>query len=584
MNYLLRDSCIKFSNAIGFILIAIFSILIYTSELIGYTISMYTSIPPLYWILFFIPLVIGIANSVFLIATKYNPILLFETILLMFITRLIFSCLPILKGISMWGTGDPVTHLYEFNVILNTGHFASGLYYPISHVLLSCVTIITNSDLQYIFLRSNYILFIPAILGVYLLARELFQNKTQVMLYIIITFALISGFGMFFPISNAYSIAPLFIFLFLKASKTDTFNSKTYMLLSILFCILYIPFHPHAVACLIIIFCTFLLFEKCSKYYAIPEFIKSNYSAIIILLLGILFFAWYSSFGMFKIGILKIADSFSVSYNPSQFDSLLNTASTASSYGYNPIEYGLRTYYSLIIILFFTLIALYFIYRDWQHGVKKYTLLILYPSIAIFISITILLYIGKYDGYGPERFLGFATLFGFFAMIYALHQLFFGQAKSNRVYFLKIVILFLFILGWCSMNFAVSYPSPFTLSWSPQYVESDKVSIDWIKANSINFDVNSITLQLVLQRNGIGIHYAPFHFNYNSKPHLGSSFDKYQYLLINKLDQILYIELFPNLAKDRWYSHDFLRLDNDFSVNKIHTVGETNIWLISPQK
>jgi hypothetical protein len=573
----------KVSYILGFLSISLFSVLVYTTELKGYEISLYTSIPETYWIFFLLPFIIGITYSIAWIrAEKHQTLPFLYAILLILISGLIFASLPILKGYTFWGSGDPATHFATIDYILNTGYFMGQLIYPVSHVLVSGVTIVTRSEGSYVFLRSGLFFIIPALSGFYLMSREILRDKTQIRLFITMIGVLLYGLGIYYyPINFAYILGPIFIFLLFKASQSSSAHQKRYMGLLIVLCLFFIPLHPHVVAAFIIIMSTFVVFHY---VYQNPEYAKFKFMAILTILLTVIFYMWYSQFYLFQLTLTNIAEIFSNSMRPSDLDLLLQTVATANAYGINPIEIFIKTYFNSVIILVFTCFSVYFIYRDWKKGIKNYSLLALFPSIIIFIILTIILYTGEFNGYGPERFLGFALILCLFPTVYALHQIFVHRSKNNFANLFKVFLLFLLILSMGIMNLASFYPSPFVFKWNDQFTQSDRIGIDWLKGHAIPIDVNSITLSLVLERNGIATHIPPYHFNYNSTPYLGSSFNKRQYLIINPLDRSLYVDVFSNLAKERWSTGEFLRLDHDPSLSKVYCTGETDIWLINQRK
>ncbi len=90
----------------------------------------------------------------------------------------------------------------------------------------------------------------------------------------------------------------------------------------------------------------------------------------------------------------------------------------------------------------------------------------------------------------------------------------------------------------------------------------------------------ALTLVGPLLRRGIRSKIPPYHFNYNNHTMLGESYTKSSYLTLNKLDRLLYTEIWPNLAEFRWYAKDFEKQEHDASVDKIYTSGGCDIRYI----
>jgi len=74
--------------------------------------------------------------------------------------------------------------------------------------------------------------------------------------------------------------------------------------------------------------------------------------------------------------------------------------------------------------------------------------------------------------------------------------------------------------------------------------------------------------------------YPPYHFNYDTQNMLGESYTEDIYMVLSKLDELVYAEVFPQIAEYRFYLSDYERLEQDRSVDKLYSNGGLNVWYI----
>ena len=125
------------------------------------------------------------------------------------------------------------------------------------------------------------------------------------------------------------------------------------------------------------------------------------------------------------------------------------------------------------------------------------------------------------------------------------------------------------------------YHSPVLLTSNDQFTQSEEDGVTWFTTYTQETkDVIFISLGEYMRRNGYVVTYPPYHFNYNNSNYLGTSFSSNRYLILNKLDRLLYVDVLPQMAQYRWYLSDFAQLQLDSSVDRCYTNGETEVWYV----
>jgi hypothetical protein len=137
------------------------------------------------------------------------------------------------------------------------------------------------------------------------------------------------------------------------------------------------------------------------------------------------------------------------------------------------------------------------------------------------------------------------------------------------------------------------FPSPYIHRPTPQITTMDMHGMEW------SFDKKDRDIQYVhtmsvpyrfadailgkderAQRSDIQ-RYAPFvpdHFNYPEKIYFGENYSSDKYLVLTKLDKIVYITVYKPVG--RFNEADFIRLEDDPSVQSLYSNGECNVHYI----
>ena len=73
---------------------------------------------------------------------------------------------------------------------------------------------------------------------------------------------------------------------------------------------------------------------------------------------------------------------------------------------------------------------------------------------------------------------------------------------------------------------------------------------------------------------------VPHRFGHTEHPTLGKWYANDTYLVLNKHDMLLYVEVFPEIAEFRFCPADFEKLEQDPGVAKLYSNGGLDIYFI----
>lgn len=142
------------------------------------------------------------------------------------------------------------------------------------------------------------------------------------------------------------------------------------------------------------------------------------------------------------------------------------------------------------------------------------------------------------------------------------------------------------------------YPSPYILSANWQITRTEITGMDRFFHNKdIATPITGITIPpgrfahfiLTLeerrQHKHIPLHITeelrvPHHFGYTEHSTLGEWYASDTYLLLNKQDRLLYVEVFPEIEHLRYSPSEFEKLEQDPSVAKLYSNGGFDVYYI----
>lgn len=133
-----------------FLFLTLALIITWNKPSIGFESSIYNSTPLVLWIALTLSIIVGITIVIMSVSKsnfgrsniwKYG-------IFLIFFCYAICWGLSIIRGYYMWSMiGDAATHLGWINEILQNGYIPTRIFYPITHIFLSEISLVTTLNL-----------------------------------------------------------------------------------------------------------------------------------------------------------------------------------------------------------------------------------------------------------------------------------------------------------------------------------------------------------------------------------------------------------------------------------------------------
>jgi hypothetical protein len=619
-----RGMLIKFIAGICFLLLAIAAVAAWNVPAKGYEPSIYSATPIVFWAAVIFSTLCGIAIVISQICgnqyKRNNRWVL--GFLLIFLSFTLCIGLFIIRGYYMWDmNGDTATHLGFIKIIMDTGHapdglFRSDLVYPVSHFFTAEMTELLHGDpkammnLVTLYLGMLYIGFI------YLLARAVLGNKGQAILAVmagcvIATDYYVPLYVTFMPFLLANFFFPLTIFTVFKALWTKT---ARWSVLAFLLLFASVPFHPVLAMAIIATGASLLAFEKLLagmhgfRLFSLANIgaLRNNYMPPAIMLgLAAWFVLWLSRFPAWDNTINSIVDLIAMG-GQSYAKQLIGFTSAAQGFGYNIIEYAIRTDLTLLAFSAVTLICLPFIV--WYTVTTRkvdYKLLFYAPFVVIYALVAVLFLL--HTAINPTRLLAYIFAISVLFVGFALYELIFHISRSKHRYLslaglgvILVVLLLLFTNGMLTL-----YPSPYILKASELSTKEVALGAGWIlEDRTMNMSIASIGIapyryadalltpeenkaqQLPRMypseyaENGIPLS-VPYHFGYDKNSSIAVTFKDDTYLVLSARDRSMYNDVFPRLAEYRYSNADYERLGNDKGLFLLYTNGGIDDWLIS---
>lgn len=594
-----------------FILVTISLLVARNSPATGYEASIYSSTPLLSLIFLGICIVVGIIIVVLqLYISKDKKIYLWKIgFLLILLSYIVVLSLHIIRGYAIWGRADAPTHLGIAQNIISMGYFDIKNFYPAMHIYMAQFSLICNLSpiIPYkylpVFFSILYILFMYLFAGSVL---PLMGQRILATLAAIISITFLHDYHntlLLCPNHLANLFMPLAYFLLIKSSGVNSTRLKMdYSLLFIIVIFLLPVFHPFpALALLVSMFIIWISAKLLDKFRNCSEDADgaSNFKVTSTLILFIWGLTWISSFYIWG-RIISNLDTIASENDPTHINILIGSIQYAQLYGYNPFEQFLKVHGNNLIYMILTFFSIPIVFKNLSNNNELKSLSLLYGPWALFILLTGAIYFSKITG-GPlrmfEHVIIISTIFVGFTLCCIIQR---AQCSSNcflsskpKLYIL-IVLLVLIVASLCGL--LRFYPSAYILAPNDYITVAEIDGMDWFLNNresSLSISCISIFPNrfgdfLLPVQNGIKYSFnrksLPWHFDYVKNISLGESYAKDSYMVLNAMDRTIYKVVFPGMAKFRYSSNDFEKIDHDQSVDKLYDNKGLDIWFIHPAK
>ncbi len=610
----LSRKILTISGIISYILLAAALITAWNTPALGYEPDIYAATPPVFWAALFFGMGLGTILILRQI-TRNHTSGLFRHLgfLLAGFCSLSLAALCIIRGyFTLNISGDTGSHI---GVIYNTiaNGFIEKTYYPGLYSESSVFSIVSGVDVPDLitFFPIWYLLIF--ILGIFLLARQIFPDiraaylTTLTALFLPFgTAALIGDYPLIFvAMMGPGKYLPLVFYIILRAANH---KSKEHLILAVIFFAAMIFYHP-IISIALILFLTAALVT-----YIIPIFSRykpdtkqiRHLAAMTIVMTG-MFIYWIWDFYGWNI-VLGIKSIFGDSEkNIGETTDLLSSAAI-NGYGIDSI---LRIAGVNLVIYAFLLISLLLFLRYYVRDNRYFTLRVMYVYLVCLGGVTVLLSISTAE-FNYTRFICEVYIIGLLMSGFVLSHILSGKkrkagivkkCRTGIVFSLLILVLVLSIFSF--------HPSPFTLNTGYQTTnaEWDAMAtllprLDLIDNNAnltgIWFSTPQRYVPVLYQSENRFGTYAfgkyqvvanpnlgkpekmPYNFGYNLNPSLNHSFKNTTYMFVIQKDRELYQAYYPELLQSRWSLRDFIQLETDPKVITTYANGGFSLYLINP--
>ncbi|WP_346434748.1 hypothetical protein [uncultured Methanoculleus sp.] len=518
--------------------------------------------------------------------------------LLVFLSYAVCLALFIIRGYYMWCmTGDPASHIGWIKETINIGHVPTSIMYPITHIYLSELVFFTGLDLVVLHKIVPFIFGLLCILFMYVLAKASFSNYGDALLVGIISCCL--TFGWYLNLTpNALSnmLIPFALFLIVKFLQK---GEGTWAIPLSAIIILYPVFHVLPAIILGLSLLTLWIPAKLpeafqnlreKKVYILKYNGEDLRLMVPFLLLLSWFIFWISSFQVFGHTIKDIYYTVALEEKETKGAALLDQISYAQGYGYSVIEQALKVYGAQIVLILLSLLALLLLWREFTTSDHNKFLFSFYgPFFAILFMMSIFFIFNL--SFSPFRFIIYISMLGtLFAAYFLGYFLIDRRSKNNsllqnislKVSCVTVVITLLFLASMLSL-----YPSPYNLGTNYHTTQSEVMGMTFFYGHrDVNVPVTGITVapgrfshafltpkEQSVQRLPMYLEEraAPWHFGYDKYYTLSALYTDEIDMIITQRDRLLYVDVFPVMAKFRFTKQDFERLDSD--INFLYSNG-----------
>jgi hypothetical protein len=597
----------------------------------GYELSIYDSTPFIVWF----SLILSIIVALFIVLSQIsmNKYILSNFwmigIFILLFNRLILLYIPYIRGYFSW-RGDNLSHIGYLIDIVTFGHISSNNFYPITHVLLTIINIVTGISKIIVVNYSTSIFSIFYVISIYLLATIVLHTKKEQILAVTSIVAVFFSYNVYL-MPNGWSqlYLPLLVFLYFKSFEKH--NRFEYRLLFVILMVMYPFFHPlSAIYIIFILIITILviflmnlsikkngdmklinqakkhafvrqLFSNSVKYIksvinksTFAENEKFGLSLTVVLLEISILVPWILSFHKFQVNLRIFYNSVLTGTNLDVIGEMQNSLNKINLSGIDFTRLIVISEGTNLIFLGLFAVSLFILSKK-RYDLQKNRNLLILSGITIFTGF---IYAGSFLGtpgfnaIAARRMDSFMMLFTPIYAGFVFVHFFRKELIPKKINLFPILCMFIIftasILSICNL-----YTSPNVFRPTPSVTQMDMEGADWF-VNYHNKEILTTDIQspiyrftdavmgVVEEEKILGSRYrhttVPDHFNYTEMSKLGESYSEDRYMMITKFDTIIYSTVWS--AVGRFNPQDFDQLLEDRSVEKLYSNGETEIFFI----
>jgi len=582
------------------------------SEASSYELSIYNVINPLVWIF----LVLSIIGGIIIITEgsfiyRASPLSSVKRIsnnfwmigfLILIMANFVILSVSVFRGYYIYGRGDIMTHLGITKEIISHGYTPYNDFYPVSHIILAQLSVLTN--VSYI-LISRYISVIYSIfymMFIYCLSKSLFNDKRY---YLIATEASVVIFFCLFQ-TNMYPhllsvlTLPLLYYLYIKSSGNPAPEFKIIMVIVVL---LYPFYHP--ITALMVIFFFIVLAISKMVNQAIERKTSTNDkkgSSFNIVLLSIISFTiWIFSFSYLR-GSLRYLFGW-LSGEASYLSQTTQVVGILDKLGLSIFDIIMLVFRMLgddLIYIILSSIAIIMLFVQSKSDESKCKNL-LYMGVWYICGILLsVMFFISYHIHDPYRVLNLNFIMTLTPSLagYSIFKLTNRKNATRYGQYIAIAICIILIIIPTIIGIFSLYPSPYIDQPNSQITQTEVNGMTWLFSNkdrdvktreilSITYRFADLIMGYKWQESRTDIStksvdkvnaYIPDHFGYQFNSTLGGNISTSCYTITTDYDRSVYSELWGSIGK--FTEEDFKKYSNDGTVNRLYTNGGFEIGLV----
>lgn len=583
------------------LLLSALLIILLTPPASSYEFSIYDAYPNYFWCLIIASIFLGQICAVLSVlddsTSKYWP--------LGFLAAVIANCLllslPVIRGYFIYGSGDVLTHIGYMKDIGNYASIGSN-HYPILHMLGFSMHEFTGLSFGIITMIIPPIFSIVSILYWYILGKEIFNDKSKVVILVLIAFLPMYGVmnSLFTPNHEAFLMLPLVLYCLIKSQNAANKTEVNAILITL--SVLIVLFHPLIAIMAMSIYA--LLYVSDALSISISSFKLHTKNIWIVIAIMAMIFSIWSTYIYLLTDVLDplISSIMGTDAVESELLAQLDLLSQVEVDIIYLIKLGLFTYGLDAILGLLALISiLYLLILYTKEGIKipRFLLFSIVCFIVFFtLGVTIFFTINEF-GYG--RVYKVARIF---SLIIISSSAVTAYRRLQNISNLKRVI---FCTLTCTLVIMLIVLSAFTFHLSPTIKQmNQQVPMSDYYGMATFFEKRDDSI-LILEHGtsqmrfhdaiygrsypevnirydwGGGNSLLPVdHFGYNASYSLGSNYDGKRYFLLTTQGKDFYEHMYPEFPdKWRFIERDFERLESDASVIRVCSNGNLALYLIN---
>lgn len=584
-----KQEIVKFLSAFSFFLILFTLYIVAESPGVqGYEISIYAEYPQYLWHIILISILLCHVILVINIFFEMNSSISWKAAYIgIVLSNSIILLIPLIRRYTIYGSGDPSTHMGYMLDILRKGDIGTNMY-PIEHILGVITHQICAFDLNISLLIYPTIFYIFFALITFLLYGVILDDRPSIFIGMMIAPLLLFGPGTYLFNPNGQMNCYFFFLLYLYFSRFLEKNVVPFEILIIITLIFVTFIHPLGCIFAVIIFAITDL-----SYYLIKStdskininFKKSNF---LILTSFVIYFMWQSYVIVFAQSVYRINKWLLLEIGQSQFQhhsELISEMQPTTFFLLDAFVHKYGIYFLIFILSVISIIIITKLWKTKKISINIYNLLFSIGFIFSFVFYILSIFIVSESGFGRICFVAF--MFSLLLIPTAFGYL--QKLPFNLISKATIILFALFLVTLTYLSIYTIHLTPISNSPGLHVTDSQLVGInsffekrnEHLKISEGGVSINRIGDALY----GTSSHQNNVVYAENSSipPHF--KFEKNQgeplYIIIGKLLRIIYPEIIPEYPKSwKFNQTDFNLFENNINVSKIYSNSEIDVYLL----